>query len=130
MAMVCLLCVLLEMKFKLGNFFGKHSHKFDPLMSYGNVLSNQRVIINRLVYFIHVRKENYVELDNFQKRFPHINKLERLYVSINMDHQFTQLLCSIGVSYASYKVVMRPKHLLINLIYLDIVLWGIVFFSN
>jgi hypothetical protein len=91
-------------------------------MSYGNVLSSQRVIINRLVYFIHVKKENYIELNNFQKQFPHVNKLERLYVSINMDHQFTQLLCNIGVSYASYKVVMRPKHLLINLIYLDIVI--------
>ncbi len=45
-------------------------------MSYGNVLSNQRVIINRLLYFIHVKKENYIELNNFQKRFPHINKLE------------------------------------------------------
>jgi hypothetical protein len=39
-----------------------------------------------------------------------------------MDQQFTQLLCNIGVSYASYKVVMRPKHLLINLLYLDVVI--------
>lgn len=61
MAMVCLLCVRFEMKFKLGNFFcGKHAQKFDPLMSYGNVLSNQRIIINRHVYFIRVKKENYI----------------------------------------------------------------------
>jgi hypothetical protein len=67
-------------------------------MSYGNVLSNQRVIINGLVYFIHVKKENNIELDNFQKRFPLFNKLKKLYVSINMDRQFTQILCNIGVS--------------------------------